>query len=95
MSQELLIREVFRLGGGTTVLACEGSVASEVLTGRRVRLVVDGQVRQSIVLTSERKMLNQTESLDQRAFETLDRVEVLPDEVQSGRCRLVLDPERR
>ncbi len=91
MGQELLIREVFRLGGGTTVLACEGTTTFDALAGRRARLVVDGQVRQSIVLANERSMLNQMARLNQRALETLDSVEVLPEEVQSGRCRLVLE----
>ena len=91
MGQELLIREVFRFGGGTTVLACEGPASSDVLTGRRARLVVNGLVRQNIVLSSERTMLNQTRRSNQRALETLDTVEVLPDEVQSGNCRLVLE----
>jgi hypothetical protein len=40
MGQELLIREVFRPGGGTTVLACEGAMTSEVLAGRRACLTV-------------------------------------------------------
>jgi hypothetical protein len=91
MGQELLIREVFRLGGGTTVLACEGAMTSDVLAGRRACLMVDGLVRQSIVLSSERTMLNMTSRVNQRALETLDAVEVLPDEVQGGKCRLVLE----
>lgn len=90
MVQELLIRDVFRLGG-TTVLACEGSLVSGVLAGQKAQLVVDGMVRQNVVLSSERTMLNQTQRLDQRAIETLDKVEVLADEVRSGRCRLVLE----
>lgn len=91
MGQELLIREVFRLGGGMTVLACEGATTFSTLTGRQARLVVDGQVRQRIVLANERSMLNQTTRLNQRALETLDSVEVLPEEVHTGRCRLVLE----
>ncbi len=91
MRQELLIREVFRFSNGTTVLACQGATISDSFAGRRARLVVDGQPRQSISLASERSMLNQTTHINQRALETLDRVDIGPEEVRSGLCRLVLD----
>lgn len=91
MGRELLIREVFRLSSGATVLACEGPAAVDVVAGRRACLLVDGQIRQRIVLTSERTMINQTAALNQRALETLDSVEILPEEVQSRRCELVLE----
>lgn len=90
MGQELLIREVFRLGGGTTVLACEGTTTFDTLKGQQVQLVVDGQVRQSIMLANERGMLNQATHLNQRALETLESMEISLEEVRGGRCRLVL-----
>ena len=91
MGQELLIREVFRFSSGRTVLACEGATISDAFAGRQARLVVDGQPRQSISLASERSMLNQTKHLTERAFETFDSVNLELEEVQNGRCRLVLD----
>ncbi len=91
MGQELLIREVFRLSGGITVFACEGTAPLDALTGRQVQLVVDGQVRQSIVLTNERSLLNQTAHLNQHALETHDTVDIFPEEVQRGHCRFVFE----
>jgi hypothetical protein len=91
MKHELLIREVFRLGDGTTVLACEGTSTFDTLAGREARLLVEGQIRQSIMLGNERRLLNQTTSLNQHALETFDSVDVLPEEVQAGQCWLVLD----
>lgn len=90
MRQELLIREVFRLSSGTTVLACQGSAMGETIAGRHALLLVDGQVRQKIVLSNERTMRNQTTAIDQIALETLNSVELLQEEIQSGKCHLVM-----
>ena len=88
MTKGAFLREIFRLSDGVTVLACECFPESEGLIGRHASIVVDGHVRQGIIITGERTMRDQTLQLDQRAFETHDRVEVTPEEVRGGTCRL-------
>jgi hypothetical protein len=90
MAQQMKIRDVFRLSDGTTVLACEGAVSGK-LEGRGAALVADGQVRQNIVLSGERTMRHPTQHVEQRAFETLDQVELLAEDVRIGNWTLVLE----
>ena len=90
MAQEMKIRDVFRLGDGTTVLACEGP-ASGKLEGRNAALVMEGQVRQHVVLSGERTMRHPTQHANQRAVETRDPVELIAEDVRSGNWTLVLD----
>jgi hypothetical protein len=91
INQTAIIREVFRLGGGLTVLACEGALTIDALAGRGARILVDGKDRQRIVVASERILLNQKLALSQRALETCDSVILTPEEVRNGRCELVLE----
>jgi hypothetical protein len=91
MRHELIVHELFRLAGGITILACEGDASTESLTGHTASLVADGIIRQEILLVGERLMLNQTANQRQRAVETLDSLDLSPEEARSGRWRLILD----
>jgi hypothetical protein len=86
---ELSLREVFRLADGVTILACEGNAQVSHLVGRKGVLVADGEIRQEVVLTGERHMLNQTARRNQMALETKDTLNLTAEEVQSGRWSLV------
>lgn len=90
MAQEMKIRDVFRLGDGTTVLACEGPTFGK-LEGRNATLVMEGQVRQNVVLSGERVMQHSTQHANQRAFETRDTVELIAEDVRRGNWTLVLE----
>jgi hypothetical protein len=91
MTNALLIREVFRLTDGITVLACEGFDSLEFPANCLISSIVDGDVRQSILLTGERLMLNQSAQHGQRAVETRDAVNLTAEEARSGRWRLVCE----
>jgi hypothetical protein len=93
MTQELLVRNVFRLENGATVLACEGAPTSEKFIGGKYLLVANDKVRQEVLLTGEHHMLNQTAHHNQRALETRDVVALSAEEAQSGLWRLVLQAD--
>lgn len=91
MHKEFLIRNLFRLSGGTTVLACEGKNSSVPFVGRKAKLVSGNEVRQSIMLTGERQMLNGALPQSHKVIETFDTVNLSFEEAQSGMCRLLVD----
>jgi len=81
----LKIRNIFKLSGGETVIACDGPVDNMTWTGRTVKLIdQDGGVRQDIILTGLRSMLNQSRHTDQIALETTTAVELTAEEAVSG-----------
>lgn len=68
-----------------TVLACEGAYASmPIFAGRAGRIGQGGELRQSIRLNGERKMLNQKLLKSLRAFETLENVRLTVEEAEMG-----------
>ena len=92
MKHELLIREIFRLADGNTVLACEAESSNESLIGRKALLVAEtGDIRQEINLMGERSMLNQTARPGLRALETQDAINLTSTEAQSGQWRLICE----
>jgi hypothetical protein len=88
MKNELLVREIFKLSGGITVLACDGVVPPDGVAGKRASLVSGGIVRQELLLLSERQMLNQSAKQEQRAIETMETVSLTPEEARSGLWKL-------
>ncbi len=83
------IREKFELSGGITILACVGYDSKLDLIGKKFSLVLGEDVRQTLTISGERKMLNQKSNIDQRAFEISDVVLLSQEEVQSGEWQLV------
>lgn len=88
MENELLVREVFNLASGVTILACEGVLPTDGVAGKRVSLVSGGVVRQELLLLGERQMHNQSASQNQKAIETKDAVNLTPEEARSGQWTL-------
>lgn len=87
----LAIKAVFRLGDGTTALACEGKPPVEPVAGARADLVDGrGQARQAIELLGERSMLNAATGRDLCVLETRDTVDLSQDEAQQGSWTLTL-----
>jgi hypothetical protein len=86
MASKFIIRDMFNLPGDLTVLACEGVGGDRTapFNGCAGRIHNDSEVRQSIFLNGERKMLNQTRPSSFRAAETLQRVQLSLEEAQSG-----------
>ena len=92
MALKFIIRNIFTLPGDLTVLACEGSGSGlPTLSGRVGRIENDGKLRQSIIFSGERKMLNQTRHQSIRAFETLERVQLTVEEAQTGTWVVIID----
>ena len=85
----LKITEKFELSDGTTVLACNNSDKKFNIIGKKFDLVLGDIVRQTLVISGERKMLNQGESIKQRAFETKEIVELSSEEARSGDWYLI------
>lgn len=83
------IREKFELSHGITVLACAGYDPNFSVIGKKFSLVLGAEVRQTLTISGERKMLNQKSNLDQRAFETSDVVMLSPEEARSGEWQLI------
>lgn len=91
MKQGMQIREVFRLGNGITVLACECNNPAEQVAGRQGLVIAAGHAPQHIRLIGERASLNQSARSDEWALETADAVNLTSDEARSGEWRLVLE----
>jgi len=78
------INEIFVLADGTTVLACSGCESTIDVLGKKAKIVSGDDIRQTLILSRERKMLNQSLFPDQKAFETIDFVNLSADEARSG-----------
>ncbi len=89
MSVEMNISEKFELSDGVTILACSGYNPKFNVIGKQLQLTLSGEVRQTLIISGERKMKNQTANLDQRAFETKDTVQLSTEEAQSGHWQLI------
>jgi len=89
MEIKMSIREKFELSDGITVLACSGYDPKLDVIGKRLSLVHGDEVRQTLIISGERKLLNQKSNLDQRAFETSDVVLLSQEEAQSGEWQLI------
>lgn len=83
------IREKFELSDGITILACVGYDPKYDVVGRTFSLVLGEEVRQTLTISGERKMLNQKSNDDQRAFETSDVVSLSHEEARSGEWQLI------
>jgi hypothetical protein len=86
MTSKFVIRDLFNLPGGVAVLACEsvGGGGMLALKKRVGTIHNDGELRQSICVSGERSMLNQTRPTSVIAIETLEKVELSVEEAQSG-----------
>ncbi len=85
------VREKFELSDGITILACSGYDPKLDLIGKKFSLIRGDEVRQTLTISGERKMLNQKSNLDQKAFETIDTVLLSQEEAQSGEWQLIGD----
>ena len=83
------ILEKFELSDGITILACTGYDPKIDVIGKEFSLVIGEEVRQTLTISGERKMLSQKNNLQQRAFETIDAVSLSQEEARSGECRLI------
>jgi hypothetical protein len=93
MMTELLVREIFRLSKGITVLACEGTAQPSEMVGKQVSLTSEGVVRQKLLLLGERRMLKRQGDQNTMAIETKDVVDLISEEAKSGLWKLVWDYE--
>jgi len=84
MTIKLNLKEKFELSGGVTVLACAGCDSEASVIGKKFCLVSGDEVKQTLTITGERKLLNKNTNVDQRAFETNDIVLLSSDEVRDG-----------
>lgn len=91
MNSTFAIKDLFKLRGGLTVLACEGDADLRVVAGHTGTLRNHGEVRQSLSFSGERAMLNQLRAKTSRAFETLEEVHLSAEEAQSGAWVLCID----
>ena len=89
MKNELLVREIFNLSNGVTVLSCEGAVPTDRVAGKKASLVSRGVVRQELLLLGERQIHKQSANRNQKAIETKSVVTLTPEEARSGLWKLV------
>lgn len=90
MEKEYVIKNVFRLSNGISVIACEGRFTS-LLEGHRAKLMVGNNIRQIIALIGSREIINWTEHKNQSAIETYDSILLTVEEAQSGQWSIVID----
>ena len=83
------IHDKFELSDGVTILACTGDDATVDIIGRKLSLIFGNEIRQTLTIVGERKMLNQKSDLDLKAFETNDIVSLSGKEAQSGEWKLI------
>lgn len=91
MGSSIIIRDMFKIGSGITVLACERHETDISWKNRVVDIVfIDGSVRQSIKIIGEREILKKTENLDKIALDTNDDIILSGNEARSGQWMLRL-----
>ncbi|WP_156870767.1 hypothetical protein [Ketobacter nezhaii] len=83
------VREKFELSDGVTILACSGYDPKFDVIGKELDLIRGNEVRQTLAITGEKKMLNQKANFDLQAFETNDKVLLSQQEAQSGEWQLI------
>lgn len=86
---QMNVTEKFELADGITILACSGYDPKFDVIGMTLSLVREDEVRQTLTISGENKMLNQKFNLDQNAFETNDKVLLSREEAQSGQWQLI------
>ena len=92
MAFKFVIKNLFNLPGDLSVLACEGDeVGLADLSGRVGRIQNDGELRQSVIFSGERKMLNQKRQKTIRAFETFEKIRLTVEEARSGTWIVFID----
>jgi hypothetical protein len=91
MTSKFVVRNIFKLSGDVTVLACEGDGGPTTFVAFTGKLLNGGELRQSISFCGEKKMLNQTRPNSFRAFETIESVQLSIEEAQSGKWVLTID----
>ncbi len=91
MGIRMNIHEKFELSDGMTVLACSGYEPEFHVIGKQLGLIFGDEVRQTLTISGERKMLNQKENITQRAFESHDTIQLTPEEARSGNWQLIGD----
>lgn len=84
MGSIFTIKNLFKLYGNTTVIACEAQDDFPIVAGCIGMLMHDGNPRQKVIISGERKMLNQNSHTSVRAFETLGDVQLSIEEATSG-----------
>ncbi|BCV50285.1 hypothetical protein [Shewanella algae] len=85
------IQEKFELSEGVTILVCSGYENEFDVIGKKLNLICDGEVRQTLTVSGEKKMINQKTNFKQKAFETHDKVLLSQEEAQSGKWQLIGD----
>ncbi|CAM4207412.1 hypothetical protein [Bordetella muralis] len=91
MAQTFFIKNIFRLGDGTTALACQGDLPASSVTDVQAILIDEtGKVRQTIQLIGKRTMVNATRHRDLCLLETRDTIELSADEAQQGKWQLTV-----
>ena len=85
------VREKFELSEGVTIVACSGYDPKFDVIGKKLNLIRGDEVRQTLTISGEKKMLNQKANLDLKAFETNDKVLLSQEEAQSGEWQLISD----
>ena len=83
------VREKFELSEGVTILACSGCDPTFDVIGKTLSLIRGDEIRQTLTLSGENKMLNQKSNLAQKAFETKDMILLSQEEAQSGEWQLI------
>lgn len=82
----LRIHDMFLLGDGTTVIACDRPEVDQAWSGRKVCIVSsDGEKRQELLIRGFRSMLRQGAHHNQIAIEAQIPVQLSVEEAQSGR----------
>ncbi|MVF11983.1 hypothetical protein FT643_07460 [Ketobacter sp. MCCC 1A13808] len=89
MEIKMSVREKFELSDGVTILACSGYDPKFDVIGKELDLIRGNEVRQTLAITGEKKMLNQKANFDLQAFETNDKVLLSQQEAQSGEWQLI------
>lgn len=90
MSIDIAVRDVFKLSGGMTVLACDRPTVDQAWRHKRVELrSVHGETRGNFVLVGERRMLGSAVNPTLLAIETTDNVDLSAEEARTGNWRLI------
>jgi hypothetical protein len=93
MQTTFIVRNLFKLPNGTTVLACDGKIQPLYMRERMATLSYGNSFRQSICITGKMHLRNQAQPRTLQAFETNDTVRISTADAQSGIWKLTFDED--
>ena len=86
---KIIVKEKFELSNGTTILPCICNDLSYDAIGKKYRLIIGDDEKQTLTIVGEQKMLKAKSNSELRAFQTYDKVLLSSSDISTNQCFLI------